>query len=111
VTAAVEASEGALSVVERTGELEAFNATISKQQEVLRNQISTFDRLATEGSGDDARLAADASAATVKVLVALNSYLAAVLDRHLTDALYGSVQMHEGVEALDAVAAEWTNLQ
>lgn len=111
VVTAVDAAEGAFSEVELFSELETFDATISTQRGVLKQQLATFDRLASEKSGDDARLATDASTATVKVLVSLDSYAAGVLDRRLADAAFSLVQMREGLAALDAAVAEWENLQ
>jgi hypothetical protein len=109
--AATQASQDALAQVERFAELETFDATVNTERIVMHHQLAVFDRLAKEQSGDDARLASEASAAGVDVLVALDSYAAAVLDRRLLDAAFSKVQMQTGVAKLDAVAAEWKKLQ
>ena len=106
-----EASEQAMTEVERFGELETFDTTIATQRMVMLRQITVYNRLASEESGDDARLATDASAAAQKVLESLDAYAAAVLNRRLTDAAFELVQMRDGLAALDAVVTEWKNLQ
>ncbi len=109
--ASEQAAEAAMAEVERFGELETFNAAIDTQRAAMSRQVTIFNRLAAEEGGEDARLATDASAAAVTVLEALGTYASAVLGRHLADAAFALVQMRDGVAALDAVVAEWKNLQ
>ncbi|MSO79619.1 MAG: hypothetical protein EXQ79_08425 [Acidimicrobiia bacterium] len=109
--AAEQVAEGAVAQVELFSDLEAFDATIDAQRTVMLRQVTIFNRLATEEGGDDARLASEASAAAVKVLESLDSYASAVLARSLGDAVVSSVHMRDGMAELDAVVAEWENLQ
>jgi hypothetical protein len=109
--AAEQAAEAAMAEVELFGDLETFNATIGAQRTVMSRQVAVFDRLAGEEGGDEARLATEASAAAVKVLQALDTYASSVMERHLADAAFGLVQMRDGIATLDAVVAEWKNLQ
>jgi len=108
--AAEQASETALAQVERFTELEDFNATVNKERQVMLHQLAVFDRLAQEESGDNARLASEASAASTGVLTSLDTYAAAVLNRRLGDASYSAVQMQAGVATLNSVADEWKKL-
>jgi hypothetical protein len=109
--AAEQTAEGAMAEVERYGELETFDATIATQRTIMLRQTTVLQRLASEEGGDDARLAAAAADAATKVLESLDSYGAAVLDRSLSVAAIAVIQMRGGIAELDAVVAEWKNLQ
>ena len=107
VVAAERVAEDAIKGITRFLQLEAFDATVQAQIEVMERQANVFRRLAEEGGDEEAQLAEEAVAATERLVDWTLEYTSSLLDRQLAKNAAAIVGMQAAVVELDRIAAEW----
>lgn len=107
VVAAERVAERAIHEITRFLELEAFDATVQAQLEVMERQANVFRRLAAEGGDEEARLAEEAVVATQRVIDSTRAYADSLVQRRLAQNAAAMVEMQAGVAELDRIATEW----
>jgi hypothetical protein len=107
--AAGHTAEEAIQDITRFAELDQFDVTVRAEIDRMGRQAAVFRRLATDGDGEEARLAERAVTEADRVIAATGAYHDALVqtNKPLSQAAAAIVEMQAGMVELDRIADEW----